>query len=162
MISIKRKAYFALYYCVSFFFLIFDTFIGLFQLIDIIHGGNGLLNTGEGQFRLTNLLVDLITLIVMSLFLLVLWRRLFIQTNEEEIMSYSRIFVIMAVVGGIIVFLALFLVSNPFLIDLNLRVNPLGHIYDIMIKVGSIFFFLGIVGILSIKIERYRLDNLNE
>ena len=147
---IRRTAYFIIVYCLSFFFLIFDTIIGIFQLIDIINRGVDLLNTGEGQFRLMNLLIDSITLIVMSLFLVVLWRRIFIKTVKEEFVSYDRFFKIMVVVGGINLLLAVLLLNNPFL-DLNLRTSPIGHIYDVMVKVGLIFLLLGIVGIISLK-----------
>ncbi len=158
---IRRKVYFIVGYCISFFFLIIDTVIGIFQLLDIIHRGMDLLNTSEGQFRLMNLLIDIITLIGLSLFLLVLWRRLFIQVVEEEFVLYGRIFKIMVVVGGINILIAFLVLNNSFLRDLNLSISPFGHIYDITVKVGVIFLLLGIYGILSLKVEKQKIENLN-
>lgn len=158
---IRRKVYFIFGYCINFFFLIIDTVIGIFQLLDIIHRGMDLLNTDEGQFRLMNLLIDIITLIGLSLFLLVLWRRLFVQVVEEEFVLYGRTFKIMVVVGGINLLIAFLMLTNSFLRDLNLSISPFGHIYDITVKVGVIFLLLGIYGILSLKVEKQKIENLN-
>lgn len=153
MIQIQKKSYFIIIYCVSFYFLIFDTFVGLFQLINLIQRGGDLLNTVEGQFRIMNLFVDLITLVGMSLFLLILWRRLFIETSKEEITTYSKSFKIMLVIGGINILILVILFVNPFFIEIDLNESPLGHVYDVVIKVGLILFLLGIVGNVTNKIE---------
>ncbi len=154
MLQIQKKSYFIIIYCVSFYFLIFDTFVGLFQLINLIQRGGDLLNTVERQFRIMNLFVDLITLVGMSLFLLFLWRRLFIETSEEEITNNSKSFKIMLVIGGIN--LLILVILFPFLIDVNLNVSPIGHVYDVVLKVGLILFLMGIVGKVSDKIERQK------
>ena len=156
---IKKKSYFFLIFCVSFYFLIFDTIIGLFQLLNIIQRGEGILNTEEGQFRLTNLFIDLSVLIGMSLFLLSLWRKLFVEDKEEPFTSYRKLFKILTVIGGISIFLMVILFANPFVMDIDLNRSPIGHIYDTTITAGLIFFMLGIAGIGFSKIEGQKKES---
>lgn len=59
----KNEILFIILYCICYYFLIFDTSIGLFQLINLIQGGGSLLNAEEEQFIITNLLIDLVVLI---------------------------------------------------------------------------------------------------
>lgn len=147
MKSIKPKPFLIIIYCGSFFFLIFDTFIGFFQIIDIIQKGGGLLNTAKGQFRFLNLFIDLLVLIGMSLFLLNLWRKLFVEGGEEPFLSYKKLFISLSIIGGVFMVLNVIFLANPFFLDIDLNVCPIGHIYDATIKIGLIFFLLGFIGI---------------
>ena len=145
-------------YCASFFFLIFDTFIGLFQLINLIQRGGGLITTARGQFMVRNVILDVLLLIGMSLYLLTLWRKLFVEEDKKPISSYSKLFKIFVVIGGICLFSMILLFTNPFFIEeIDLNVDPVGHLYDTLIKTGLIFFLLGIAGIASIKREENKL-----
>lgn len=155
---IKLKPFYIVIYCFSFYFLIFDTFIGLFQLINIIQREGGILNTAKGQFRLINLFIDLAVLIGMSLYLLMLWRKLFVEDGEEPITKYKKLFIILIVIGGIGLFLDIVLLANPFLFDIDLNISPIGHIYDTTIKIGLIFFLLGFVGIGFSKMEERKIQ----
>lgn len=87
--NLKRKNYFVITYCVCFIFLIADLLIGLFQLIDIMYKDENFLNTGNGQLRFINILIDLISLIGVSLFLLILWRKVFTEIHEKENVIYN-------------------------------------------------------------------------
>lgn len=151
---IKLKSNVIQIYCASFIILIIETLIGLFQLLYIINREENLFDSGIGQFRIINLIIDLIVLIGIGYFLLWLWRKFFKELEREKIMSYNKNFIILAIFGVINLSLVIFLFFNPFSIDFNLRESPIGHIYDVMAKVGIIFFLVGILGIVLNKIER--------
>ena len=162
MIIIKPKPFFIVIYCFSFFFLIFDTIIGLFQIINIIRGGEGILDAEKGQFKFVNLFIDLIVLIGMSIFLLKIWRNMFVEGGEEPLLSYKKLYIILSVIGGVFLVLNVALLANPFLFDIDLNLSPIGHIYDATIKIGLIFFLLGFVGISLGKFrEQKKEDSMN-
>ncbi|MFX1345879.1 MAG: hypothetical protein ACFFBC_12700 [Promethearchaeota archaeon] len=159
---IKPKLYFIIIYCISFFFLLFDTFIGLFQIINIIQEGGGLLSTAKGQFRFVNLFIDLLVLLGMSLFLLNLWRKLFGEGREEPFLIYKKLFISLSIIGGVSLVLNIIFLANPFFLDIDLNVSPIGHIYDATIKIGITFFLLGFTGISLSKLgEQNKDDSIN-
>lgn len=148
--------YFFVSYSIIFSIFVIDNIIGIVQLVNYSMEGFDLLATSEGQFRLINLITNLITTCIAIIALTIIWRKIVIQIGEGELVKYRRIFKIIFFVG-IVNFLF------PFLIFINrlLKTTPFGQIYNILVKLSLIFLLLGSSGILSINVEERKINNIN-
>ncbi|MFW9873744.1 MAG: hypothetical protein ACFFG0_11620 [Candidatus Thorarchaeota archaeon] len=155
----EKRTFFIIIYCVAFFFLIFDTFIGVIQLVMYIQRG-GLISTARGQFRVRNVIFDVLLLIGMSLFLIAFWRKVFVESVDKPISTYRKSFNIFMGIGGICLVVFFILFGNPFFLEnIDLNEDLLAHLYNPLVKAGLIFFLLGFSGRVWTKIEEKKKEN---
>lgn len=148
----KRKSGFIIAALTTIFvfisFLLFDLYLLIVSILKI----NGIQDNNKIRYNFLLFLNDLISLSILSSFLFMLWKKLFLFNSTKEQINFKKIFLIIIIIGFLMSLSST--VIKLFLIKINMDEIYFNLILDAIMEIGIATLFIGSVGLLSDASER--------